>query len=142
MNYQNKYELVMFVDDNNIDLLIGRKMVQLTGFATKVTSFNLADTALEYLKVSANQPQRIPEIIFLDLNMPIISGFDFLDLFGELPFRVRQTSKIVVLTSSSDPRDIAQAAMYPIVADVLKKPLIPALLESLEGKLTTDSSNR
>ncbi len=135
MNYQNKYELVMFVDDNNIDLLIGRKMVQLTGFTTKVISFNSADTALEHLRASADQPQRIPEIIFLDLSMPIISGFDFLDLFGELPFRVRQTSKIVILTSLSEPHDITQAAMYPMVVDVLKKPLIPTLLESLKGKL-------
>jgi len=132
----------MFVDDNNIDLLIGRKMVQLTGFTTKVISFNSADTALEYLRASAGQPRRIPEIIFLDLSMPIISGLDFLDLFGELPVSIRQTSKIVILTNSCDPRDIAQAAMYPIVVDVLRKPLIPALLKSLEGKLTVNSSNR
>lgn len=127
----------MLVDDNNIDLLIGRKMVQLTNFASDVIAHSSADSALEYLRASADQPEHIPEVIFLDLSMPITSGFDFLDLFGELPSEIRKTSKIVILTSSSDPRDMAQVALYSTVTDILIKPLTPTLLEELKGKLVS-----
>jgi len=138
MIQHDKYGFVMFVDDNNIDLLIGRKMVQLTRFAAEVIAFNTTYSALEYLRASATQPERIPAVIFLDLSMPITSGFDFLDLFGELPSEIRQTSKIVILTNSSDTRDMAQVAMYSIVADILKKPLNPVLLEDLKEKLVSN----
>jgi CheY-like chemotaxis protein len=70
--------------------------------------------------VEGNNP---PDFIFLDINMPMMNGFQFLDNLSDQLIEFLHSSKVVMLSSSVDPRDIEKAKHYPIVKDFISKPL-------------------
>jgi CheY-like chemotaxis protein len=72
-----------------------------------------------------------PNVIFLDLNMPVVDGFSFLNLFSSLPEKVREQSRIVVLTSSNSVTDREQVFLYRNVIHMITKPMKQADIEAL-----------
>jgi len=79
--------LIMIVDDNPVDLFVGKRTMEISGYAKNVLLQSSAVEALKYLKENADQPKRLPNIIFLDLNMPLLNGFQFLQQFQALSRR-------------------------------------------------------
>jgi CheY-like chemotaxis protein len=77
-----------------------------------------------------------PDVIFLDLNMPDVDGFSFLDNFAELPENIRSKSKIVVLTSSNNKKDKELAFLNQNVIQFITKPLKQADIEELKKKMS------
>ena len=71
-------DLVMLVDDNDTDNFISKRIIEITEFAKTVEIKNSGKSALEYLEEHKNDPDKLPNIIFLDINMPIVDGFVFL----------------------------------------------------------------
>jgi CheY-like chemotaxis protein len=118
-----KYKLVMLVDDNQIDNLINQEMIKSTDFAKEILVYLTGQEALEYLTEHQHQPEKLPEIIFLDINMPVMDGFQFLKDFEELDDPVQHTCKIIMLSSSISPKDIDRAASNRNVRKYLNKPL-------------------
>lgn len=112
---------VLVVDDNAIDILIITKLLERAQLFTHIDSVETVPAALTYL-ADCQSTNCYPEAILLDVEMPVLSGFDFLKevfskkLLGESPV------KIILLTSSISPLDKKQAADYPI-AGYLDKPL-------------------
>ncbi|MDW3502850.1 response regulator, partial [Escherichia coli] len=77
-----------------------------------------------------------PELIFLDLNMPVMGGWEFLDNFIKKEYQEFNTkTKVIVLSSTIDPTDIEKSKTYPIVIDFLSKPITKEMLEDLKDKL-------
>jgi len=105
-------------------------MITSSLFATKVEVKNSADVALDYLK-GITDPSEFPEFIFLDLNMPIKNGFEFLLEYDLLPEGLRTTAKIVVLSSSISPADINKASTNPYVFKYVNKPLSEKYLDAI-----------
>ncbi len=112
-------ESVLLIDDNEIDIFITRRLLEFNNFSKNIYSACSGRDALEQLKNNEN----IPDVIFLDLNMPVINGFRFLKELAQLPDAVQDRVQVVVLTSSENKKDIRKASRNPIVVDYVPKPL-------------------
>ena len=127
---QARYRKVLLIDDNEIDNFINERMITSSQFANLVEVKNSADAALEYLK-SLSGVDDFPEVIFLDLNMPVKDGFGFLSEFELLSEALRSSSRIIVLSSSISPADINKASTNPHVFKYVNKPLSEKYLEAI-----------
>lgn len=111
---------VLVIDDSDPDLLYAEVILDKAGIATKVTTFGTALEALEFLQGSEG---REAEVILLDINMPEMNGFEFLDAYQDLLAEGQTRAVVVLLTSSPDPSDQARAMSYACVKGYIVKPL-------------------
>lgn len=125
------YRSVMLVDDNEIDNIINEKIIEANSFAEQILVFQTGQDALEYLREHQGDVESLPEIVFLDINMPIMDGFQFLSDFEEFSDDVREKCKIIMLSSSISPKDIDRAASSRYVKKYLNKPLNARYLEAI-----------
>ena len=100
---QKKINSVILIDDNEIDNFLHRKIMENYG-ATNITTFESPVNALEYLK----QTTDIPQLILLDINFPIMDGFEFLDEFWKMEI-AQHPFDIFILSATSNPADIEKA---------------------------------
>ena len=129
----NLIEKVVLVDDSEIDLFIQKRFLEVFNFSKELQSFISAKQALDWLK--SLDPGQMPDLIFLDLNMPEIDGFGFLLSFSEIPEIQRQKARIVILTSSNSRSDLDKALAFNNVIHFITKPLKQGDLEILKAKL-------
>lgn len=118
------------IDDSAFDLFIYEKLLIKSGITNSVKTFNSARDALKHLIAQA---ENLPDtIILLDLQMPDMNGFEFIDEFDQLPEALRQKIRIFMLSSTIDTRDIEKAKASQHIIDLLPKPLeIPFLKKKL-----------
>ncbi|MGC4366870.1 response regulator [Hydrogenophaga sp. R2] len=124
---------VMMVDDNDNDLLFTRLILQRSGVGYDILGFERAAQALDHLR---NTPDHGVSIILLDINMPVMNGFEFLEAFEALSPAQRGGAVVLMLSSSADPADRERAARHASVKGYLTKPLerqVAAVLPALAG---------
>ncbi len=126
-----RYKSVMLVDDNEIDNIINEKIMESNQFSEKILVFQSGQEALDFLKVNEKNSEMLPEIIFLDINMPIMDGFQFLDVFEKYGSEVISKCRIIMLSSSISPKDIDRAASSIYVKKYLNKPLTARYLNAI-----------
>lgn len=125
-------DLVMLVDDNDTDNFISRRIIELNKFAKRVEVKNSGKSALQYLEENQNSPENLPDLIFLDINMPIVDGFVFLFEFEMFPENVKNKCKIAILSSSDNKRDIEKIVDNEYVIKFITKPLTENALNELK----------
>ena len=127
---------ILCVEDNQIMQNIYRRMIPVAEFAQEVVSVYNGQEAIDYIKkVMTSNGDSFPELIFLDLNMPTMSGWTFLEEIEQLLDSDEEEPRVVIVTSSVDPKDVEKAQKYPSIVDFLSKPLTFEMLEELEQKL-------
>lgn len=129
-------DLVLLIDDNDTDNFISRRVIELTEFAQQVVVKSSGRQALDYLQEHIQDSTKLPDLIFLDINMPIMDGFMFLYEFETLPPEVQQKSRVIILSSSEDRRDVDKIITNPAVIKYITKPLTQDDLQTLRGALT------
>jgi CheY-like chemotaxis protein len=122
----SKYSIIMLIDDNEIDNLINQKMIEAAAITEKIFTYTSAKSGLEFLKNMEKLDMAdkiLPDLIFLDIDMPLMDGFQFLDEFEKFSPALKKKCKIVMLTSSINPQDYNLAKKYASVKLFLNKPL-------------------
>jgi CheY-like chemotaxis protein len=128
---QAAYKFVMLIDEDEIDNIINQKIIESNNFSEQVIVFQTGNEALDFLATNHTDAEKLPELIFLDINMPIMDGFQFLEEFEKLPTQVLDKCKIIMLSSSISPRDIDRAASNRFVKKYLNKPLNSRYLQAI-----------
>jgi CheY-like chemotaxis protein len=121
----------MLIDEDEIDNIINQKIIESNNFSEKVLVFQTGTEALDFLRVNSKNAENLPDLIFLDINMPIMDGFQFLEEFEKLDSPILDKSKIIMLSSSISPRDIDRAASNRFVKKYLNKPLNSRYLQAI-----------
>src|SRR5690349_19693640 len=103
------YKKAMVIDDSDIDRFVASYNLKLYHFADEVILKESAKSALEYLQKTLVNPEKLPPIIFLDIRMPEMDGFQFLEEYEKLPEIIHQKCVVLMLSSSLDPNDIARS---------------------------------
>lgn len=130
-----KYRTVMLIDDNEIDNLINQKMIEAASITENIYTHTGAKSAIEFLRNMEKMDvadKVLPDVIFLDIDMPLMDGFQFLDEFEKLSASVKKKCKIVMLTSSINPQDFNRSKKYVNVKLYLNKPLSHESITSLD----------
>lgn len=122
---------ILLIDDNHIDNYVTNHIISRSQMAEKITIKNSAIAALEYIGAIEMKGEEFPELIFLDIKMPMMDGFEFLDELIKFPKVINNQCAVIMLTSSSDQNDIARALEYTVVKKFLIKPLKKEMLENL-----------
>ena len=124
---QHRYKTCLLIDDNYIDNFVTRKILQSGNFVEDIIVRQSPDEAIESLLTGTIQP----DVIFLDIRMPLMSGFEFLEEYDKLVFPNKENIKIFMLSSSLDPTDIKKSALSKHVTNFIHKPVTQKALEEV-----------
>lgn len=124
-----KLQKVLLVDDDDIVNSINKVIIKHAKFAEEIVVQTVASDAIGYIKEQKEQGT-LPELIFLDINMPEMDGWDFVDEYVKLGFE-DDGPRIIMLTSSINPRDENRASLIDEITDFMSKPLSPEVLTKI-----------
>ena len=131
MGSNNKIGMVMLVDDNDTDNFISKRIIEITDFSGDVIVKNSGKSALDYLEENKDNPESLPDIIFLDINMPIVDGFVFLYEYEKFNSTIKDKCRVIILSSSDNKRDIDKIVNNDYVIKFVTKPLTEKTLEEI-----------
>ncbi len=130
-----KYNNALLIDDNELDNFINEKMLEANSFARKIYNSTNGKSALEFLNnliaSGGSENGTIPDIMFVDLDMPIMDGFSFIENFMKIKDKGFENCKIVILTSSINVEDKIKAEKMDSQIIFVNKPLTNATLNQL-----------
>lgn len=116
-----KFDLLCIIEDDPTHLFITKKMIEMSGMVTNIMVYKNGKEAYDKLKAIFLSSEILPEIILLDLNMPIWDGWQFLDEFTKIPIKTKII--IYILTSSNSEEDKKMAEKYNLDENYLIKPI-------------------
>ena len=123
---------VLCVDDDAITLLLCKKVLARFSFCKDIITCVNGEETLHYFNTILKINVQKPDLIFLDLNMPVMGGWEFLDAFNTCKYEKFHSIKFIVLSSTIDPQDFNKAKKYPMVIAFLPKPINKSMLEYIE----------
>ncbi len=126
-----KYNKIMIIDDNDIDNYITSTLIKKNNFTNDLLEFDSGLKAIEYLEKNKNNDQELPDLILLDIYMPLMDGFEFLHFFEKIDPAITKKCKICIVSSSIDDNDIVKARLDKNIYTFITKPLTAELLYSL-----------
>ncbi|MGI8952372.1 MAG: response regulator [Chitinophagaceae bacterium] len=131
----SKFSKILLVDDDVITVMICKRMFQITDFADEVVSLTNGQDALNYIKNNLHHAEQLPDIIFIDLNMPVMNGWEFLERFKRLRLPENKMPIIYILSSTVDSSDQMKGLSYSFVKNFFSKPLTKEHLQNIKQKL-------
>lgn len=125
------------IDDDYLAIYLTEQLLRAEGFSNSICTFQSAKEALH--KLVTDKDQCVPQVVFLDLNMPEMDGWEFLDALAPYLEELRGNCSIYILTSSLALADLEKSKEYDLVAGLIHKPLdsgeIRAIQSTLDGGL-------
>ncbi|HEX3384657.1 MAG TPA: response regulator [Mucilaginibacter sp.] len=123
----NRYKTCLLIDDNYIDNFVTRRILEAGNFADQIVVSNSATEAMGLLRNGSVRP----DVIFLDIRMPQMGGFEFLQEYDKLDIENKQDVKIFMLSSSLDPTDLRKSSNNKYITHFLHKPLTQKALDDI-----------
>ncbi|HEY3406343.1 MAG TPA: response regulator [Ohtaekwangia sp.] len=122
---------ILIIDDDPMSSFMLKRLAELGELADIITIFNSGRSALEYIKERKGDANLLPDVIFLDIYMPVVNGWDFLATFKEFKNELSKSISIIIVSSSEHPRDIDQAKTFQEVKAYAVKPVSLERLKEL-----------
>jgi two-component system, chemotaxis family, chemotaxis protein CheY len=122
---------VFIIDDDPIHQRIAQIMISKYNLFDEYFSYTEAQGALDFLQENTENSELIPGVILLDLNMPVIDGWDFLEAFETLKEKLKSIIKIYIVSSSVDEKDLIRSKQYASVKGFISKPLSPDIIRTI-----------
>ena len=135
----NKIDMACIIDDDEIFIYGLKRMMQVANFCDSIMIYRDGQEALDSLKAIIKNKEKLPDVILLDLNMPILDGWQFLDEFVQI--NLDQKITIYVVSSSIDPADVLKAQEYSAVSNYIIKPVSMEVLQGIFKDITNDVTN-
>lgn len=138
-----KLNHILIIDDDQINNLFSQIILEDADVSSLVSICHSVPEALDFLRsAEATQDTVFPDLILLDISMPTLDGFDFLDRYYALGYNQRHSTFISMFTSSEEQEHVERAEKYEVVVGFIKKPLsIPTLNTILAMQVTNRSAN-
>ncbi len=127
-----RFECVMVIDDNLIDLYIASRMISKNNFGKTVLQYSSALEALKYLQENQGNIPELPEVIFLDIYMPGMSGFEFMIEFKKLSTPLKNLCRVYFISSSIDEQDLSCANTDENIVAMKEKPITKEFLADIK----------
>ncbi len=128
---KKKLNCVMLIDDDEANNFLNKRIIDKMDFTEHIEVANNGLQAMELLNKGIKMELCLPRLIFLDLNMPIMDGWEFLEEFHKLSYSLRKMIKVIVLTTSLNPDDRSKAESLTEIIGYLNKPLRGIFIEPL-----------
>lgn len=123
---------LLVIDDDDINIFIISKIVEKTGYDVEICAKHNGQLAIDYIKDLLSENQNLPDLVLIDINMPILNGWEFIEAFEALDLKAN--NDMYMLSSSVYENDIEKAKSYKSVKGFISKPLsIDRLKELLEA---------
>lgn len=118
-----KFKKVCLVDDDDIYQFLMKKELKSTNLVGSIQNFADGSAAIEYIYENRNEPDNLPDLIFLDINMPVMNGWQFLDEYNDLSKTLSKQIGILIISSSFDEKDLKKVEHYASVSNYMVKPV-------------------
>ncbi len=133
-------DTILFIDDDPITLMLCKMVITKASFSKEIATAKNGEEALRYFDMlkqinSGPELKKQPQLIFLDLNMPVMGGWEFLESFSTADYSDYNSIKVIILSSTIDPEDLEKSKKYPMIIDFLSKPISKEMLEYIKGKI-------
>jgi len=122
------HKLAIIIDDDPISILVCETLLKKTNFAETVKSFKSGGEGLTFLKSRFEAVGSLPDIIFLDVYMPVMSGWEFLEAYEQLENLPEKRPHVMMLSAAFDPADRQKAEDSVLVTDFISKPITTEIL--------------
>lgn len=131
---ENKYNCVLLIDDDGVTNFINHRLIKKMNITECISSAMNGNEALKYLKdFSQSNNNNAPELILLDINMPVLDGFEFLEQFEKITFANKERIKIIFLTTSTHQKDILKISANTKIGYINKPLTQEKLQENIEN---------
>lgn len=122
---------LVLIDDEPIFHKIVQMTIKNSELSNQATYSFDGEVVLDYLEEKKSDSQSLPDYIFVDLYMPLFSGWDFLNRFQHIYKSLKKNIHIYVVSSSIDPQDIDRSKLYPFVTTFISKPVVKDVFDSI-----------
>lgn len=122
---------VFIIDDDPIHQRIAQIMISKHNLFDEYFSYTDAQKALDFLQENKKNEETLPDVILLDLNMPVLDGWDFLETFETLIKEFKKNIRVFIVSSSVDEKDLLRSKSYVAVKGFISKPLSPDIIRSI-----------
>ncbi len=128
---KEKLKCVLLIDDDEANNFLNKRIIEKMDFTEHIEVAQNGIIALDLIKKGIKMEHCMPKLIFLDLNMPVMDGWEFLEEFNKMEFGLKQITKIVILTTSLNPAERTKAENVKEVSGFINKPLRESFVKQI-----------
>ena len=129
--------IACIIDDDTIYQFTMKAILTKMACFKEIYIFNDGEEAIDYLSSHAQEPEKIPDLVLLDIDMPVLDGFQFMEQYEILLPKLKKTATIYMSSSSLDPKDIVKANKIENIKEYLIKPIeeskLAAMVKQIEN---------